>query len=103
MTFWGWLRSLRAGLNCIFRTAAGSGADELTFRDELIALRACPEAVKWVGDRTREQAWAECERGDWTLGYAAAAGLSRKELVLAICACVGLRSGYPDLGLLTVR
>jgi hypothetical protein len=26
---------------------------------------ACKPAIKWLGDRTPEQAWVECERGDW--------------------------------------
>ena len=30
-------------------------------------LGACAEAREWVGDRTLEQAWAECERPDWML------------------------------------
>jgi hypothetical protein len=30
-------------------------------------LRACEESVEWVGDRTPEQAYNECPRGDWLL------------------------------------
>ena len=30
-------------------------------------LGACGEAREWVGDRTLEQAWAECESPDWML------------------------------------
>ena len=33
----------------------------------LIRLGACAEAREWVGDRTLEQAWAECESPDWML------------------------------------
>ena len=33
----------------------------------LIRLGACGEAREWVGARTLEQAWAECERPDWML------------------------------------
>ena len=36
-----------------------------TFREQLIDLKACPEAVAWVGERTLEQAWTECNRSDW--------------------------------------
>jgi len=36
-----------------------------TFREQLIGLKACPEAVAWVGERTLEQAWTECNRSDW--------------------------------------
>jgi len=28
---------------------------------------ACAEALRWVGDRTLQQAWDECERPDWML------------------------------------
>ena len=38
-----------------------------TFADDLRAMGACSAAVEWVGDRTLEQAWAECERADWML------------------------------------
>ena len=37
----------------------------MTFADQLHKMNACPEAVAWVGDRTLQQAWTECERGDW--------------------------------------
>ena len=37
----------------------------MTFADKLHKMNACPEAVAWVGDRTLQQAWTECERGDW--------------------------------------
>ena len=33
----------------------------------LSRLGACEEAREWVGDRTLEQAWAECESPDWML------------------------------------
>src|SRR3989304_249660 len=41
----------------------------MSLRDELIELRACAEAVKWVGERDLESAWRDCERGDWMLWY----------------------------------
>jgi hypothetical protein len=28
-------------------------------------LNACSEAIDWVGSRTFEEAWKECERPDW--------------------------------------
>ena len=37
----------------------------MTFREWLIDRHACEPALEWVGDRTLEQAWAECPRGDW--------------------------------------
>ena len=32
---------------------------------KLQQLGACTDALYWVGDRTIEQAWRECRRGDW--------------------------------------
>lgn len=37
-------------------------------------LGACAAAREWVGDRTLEQAWAECERPDWMLWLLARSG-----------------------------
>jgi hypothetical protein len=34
-------------------------------RDKLRAMQACAPALRWIGDRTIEQAWRECERSDW--------------------------------------
>ena len=42
-----------------------------TFKERLVEMNACPAAVEWVGERTLKQAWAECERGDWMLWFAA--------------------------------
>jgi len=57
------------------------------FRKQLKKLNACGDAVKWVGDRDMQTAWAECERGDWMLWLAAKIGVDRKLLVLAACDC----------------
>ena len=59
----------------------------MTLRDQLVAIRACSDAVEWVGTRTIEQAWAECERGDWMLWLAGRIDIDRKLLVSAACAC----------------
>ena len=37
----------------------------MTFKQWLISKRACHPAIEWVGDRTAEQAWAECTNGEW--------------------------------------
>jgi len=37
----------------------------MKFKELLKVNRACCEARRWVGSRSIEQAWAECERGDW--------------------------------------
>jgi hypothetical protein len=36
-------------------------------RELLIKLRACQDALDWVGDKTLQEAWETCPRGDWML------------------------------------
>ena len=43
----------------------------MKFKDELIDLNVCQDAIEWVGDKTKEEAFATCERGDWMLWYIA--------------------------------
>ena len=45
-------------------------------------LNACQEVKDWV----TEQAWQQCERGDWML-WLAAHICRREDVVLAACAC----------------
>lgn len=33
--------------------------------DKLRAMDACAPALQWIGNRTIEQAWRECERSEW--------------------------------------
>jgi len=40
------------------------------FKEKLIDLCACSEAVAWVGEKTLAGAWVACERADWTLWLA---------------------------------
>ena len=37
----------------------------MTDRDKLVAMRACQSALDWIGARTIEQAWKDCQRADW--------------------------------------
>ena len=53
---------------------------------DLAKLSACREAVVWLGERDLATAWAECERADFMLWYAAKR-CDRKAVVLAACAC----------------
>ena len=39
------------------------------FKKRLQELNACTEAMKWVGDRTPQQALEQCDRGDWLLWW----------------------------------
>ena len=61
-----------------------------TLDDTLKALHACSEARKWAEGKTLDEAWATCPRGDWMLWLAGKAGVERKTVVLAACACARL-------------
>jgi hypothetical protein len=65
----------------------------MSFKEQLIKINACDEAIKWVGDRTLTEAWSECPRGDWMLwGLAKMIGQpgwpSHQEVVRHTCWCV---------------
>lgn len=57
----------------------------------LAELGACSEARQWAASlpdgTTPAQAWAACERGDWLLWLATKAGVDRRIVVCAACAC----------------
>jgi len=46
----------------------------MTFREKLVELGACASAREWVGDRTLEQAWAECVEPEWLIWLARKTG-----------------------------
>ncbi len=46
----------------------------MTFREKLVELGACESAREWVGDRTLEQAWAECVEPEWLIWLARKTG-----------------------------
>ncbi|MCK9621980.1 MAG: hypothetical protein M0R47_15780 [Methylobacter sp.] len=53
-------------------------------KELLMKLGACIDAINWVGDRTIEDAWNECHRGDWMLWfYAKQYPENKRELYLA--------------------
>ena len=60
------------------------------FSKQLEDLSACSEAVVWVGEKTLEQAWAECNRGDWMLWLAQKSNVDIKILTLAKVRCASL-------------
>ena len=66
--------------------------------ETLERLKACPEAVGWVGDRSPEAAWQECERGDWLLWVSAKIDVPRPLVVLAACGCARLALRYVPEG-----
>jgi hypothetical protein len=52
-----------------------------TFKQWLEYNGACDEAIDWVKDQTAEQAWQNCERGDWMVYALAKARYPKTELV----------------------
>jgi hypothetical protein len=40
-----------------------------TFKEKLQKWNACQGALDWLGDRSEQQALAECDRGDWLLWW----------------------------------
>ena len=53
-------------------------------KELLLKLDACPEAIKWVGDKTLQEAWDTCKRGDWMLWlYARSSNYDIRKLTLA--------------------
>jgi len=38
-------------------------------KELLEKLSACRDSIEWAGERTVQEAWAECHRGDWMLWF----------------------------------
>ena len=38
-------------------------------KELLTKLEACEESIEWAGEKTIEEAWETCERGDWMLWF----------------------------------
>lgn len=54
-------------------------------------INACEDAVQWVGDRNLQEAWGNCERGDWMLWLMQRAELcDLRKLTLAKAKCANL-------------
>jgi len=53
----------------------------------LIELGACEEARKWAKDKTAQECWEQCHRGDWLLWWAKKEGIGLRELTLAKGKC----------------
>jgi hypothetical protein len=53
----------------------------------LLRHDACGPSLTWLAGRDLATAWAECGRGDWMLWLAARAGVNRRMVVAACCAC----------------
>ena len=78
------------------RNAAG-------FAALLKELKACPEAYKWAHGKTLHRVWKTCDRADWLLWLCdkmvgQPGWPTRKELVLAACACAETSLKYVKAG-----
>ena len=58
-----------------------------TFKQLLIQLDACKEAIEWAEDKTIEQVVKECHRGDWLLWLAQKVDIGLQPLTLAKAHC----------------
>lgn len=66
------------------------------FKQFLIKHDACDEALDWLGDRNAEQAWTDCQRGDWLLwivGHVVTDDDLKKEIVKIALSCAKLSLG----------
>ena len=69
------------------------------FMKLLQELRACADAREWAEGKDLAQVWQECQRGDWLLWLCVkmadhAGWPTRKEVVLAACACAEVALKY---------
>lgn len=46
------------------------GEGPVTDREYLLSIRACGDALEWLGDRSIAEAWLDCPRGEWMLWWA---------------------------------
>ena len=58
----------------------------MTFQEYLSNIDACSPARQWVGDRTFEQAWRECERADWMCWIIQKSGQFDRKTVVMLAA-----------------
>jgi hypothetical protein len=54
----------------------------MTFREQLVELDACYESLKWVKNKTIEEAWKTCENSEWMIWLLNQTGL---DLIDPVC------------------
>ena len=71
----------------------------MTLRNELEELGVCDQALEWIGNRTHEQAWSECERPEWMVWYLRRSHkASLNQIVTIVCACARIVLKYVPTG-----
>lgn len=58
-----------------------------TFKQLLVELRACEEAIDWAQDMPIEEVVRTCHRGDWLLWLANKVDIDKRKLTLAKAHC----------------
>jgi hypothetical protein len=59
----------------------------MMFREYLVSVQACPDAILWVGDRSPSEAWHACQRPDWLLWLCGRVAVDRRLIVLCATGC----------------
>src|ERR1700732_4492904 len=63
----------------------------MTLSQHLRSVSACSNARSWAKGKVAQEAWEQCDRGDWLLWWAARTPENTKqEIVLVACACARL-------------
>ena len=75
----------------------------MSFKQFLIEMNACQEAIDWVENRTIKEAWTDCHRGDWMLWFLEEmkekeGWLDEKEIMLLGCWCARRALKYVSEG-----
>ena len=52
-------------------------------KELLLKLKACGPAIDWAGDKTIEEIWETCHRGDWMLWLARKLNIDKRVLTIA--------------------
>jgi hypothetical protein len=55
------------------------------FAELLMDVEACAQARDWAEGRTPSRAWAECQRGDWMIWFAARMGVDGRLVTDTLC------------------
>ena len=67
----------------------------MKFKEYLISVNACEEAIIWNGERDIQTCWKECQRGDWMLWLMKKASMcDLRTLTLAKARCAELAKPY---------
>jgi len=59
----------------------------MKLRDQLIAMRACHDAVEWVGNKTAKGAWSQCRYSGWMLWLLERLQWDQRVLASIACDC----------------